>query len=95
MGTLFRLSFFAVLIGVGLAYGDVAFFRGAGLYFVIIGLGMAWTKRVPVGARGAPPSSYILGFPAVLCSLGVAGMGIGIAVYAREIACFLSGTRCA
>jgi uncharacterized membrane protein YczE len=64
--------------------------RVVALGLVLFGLHALYTRAIPVGWEGRPPSFHLRGLVAVLVGIVVLGIGIAMLVFAPAAACALS-----
>ena len=76
-------------------FGAVAFYRVLGIVGAMHGLGMAWSRNIPVGIEDQEPSYYLTGSCAVIAGLLVTAACSALAWFAPEAACYFSeGRQC-
>ena len=88
------VAFFA-LAAVGVFWGAVMFYRSAGIVGALYCLAMAWSRNIPMGIEGEPPSYYLRGRVAIAVGLLLTVACASLAWFAPEVACYLSeGKEC-
>lgn len=90
---LIDLVAFCALAAIGLVWGAVMFYRGAGIVGALYCLAMACSRNIPVGIEGEPPSYYLRGRVAVAVGLLLTLACASLAWFAPEVACYLTGGK--
>ncbi len=86
---------FCALVAIGIFWGAVMFYRAMGIVGALYCLAMAWSRNIPVGVEGEPPSHYLRGRVAVAVGLLLTAAFVSLGWFAPEVACHLSeGKEC-
>ncbi|MGE3347493.1 MAG: hypothetical protein AB7I35_08665 [Ramlibacter sp.] len=86
---------FVAVVAVDLVFGHAAFYRVLGIVGAAHGLFMAWSRNIPVGVEGQPPSYFLRGKAAVVVGLSLAVAAGALAWFAPQVTCtFSEGRQC-
>jgi hypothetical protein len=93
--TIVEILGFVTVVAVGAVFGAIAFYRALGILGVLSGLFMAWSRNIPVGVEGQPPSFFLRGKAAIAVGLLIAVGCAALAWFAPQVTCALSeGRQC-
>ena len=83
------LAFLAVAMATHFFLGVDALVRVVGIACVLTGLYWAFTRRIPVGWEGRPPSFHLTGPAAVISGILMVAFGLLLLFFAPVAACLV------